>query len=134
MRLEEHREERREIDLIMLIDVVFLLLIFFLVAATTRPFLAPNIKPSETFKRYKGDRVNAPLIFDAEGRLRVGDEFIDEDGIERELKAKAINLSGKTLHIVADRNLPAQKLVKVLELAKTVGIKNIRLVTQRRRK
>lgn len=134
MRLVEHNAERREIDLIMLIDVVFLLLIFFLVAATTRPFLARDVKPAETMKRYKGDRVSAPFIIDADGRLMAGNELIDEDEIEGEMRVKALMLAGKTLHIVADRKLPARKLIDILQMAKSVGIKKIRLVTQRRRK
>jgi biopolymer transport protein ExbD len=134
MRLEEHNTERREIDLIMLIDVVFLLLIFFLVAATTRPFMAQNVKPSETMTLYKGDRVSAPLIIDADARVLAGNELIDEDEVKGLLKAKAQILAGKTLHIVADRKLPAQKLIDILEMAKSVGIHKIRLVTQRRRK
>ena len=134
MRLEEHNTKRREIDLIMLIDVVFLLLIFFLVAATTRPFLAQNVKPSETMKRYGGDRVSAPLIIDVDGRFMASNELIDEDEIEGQLKARAQMLAGRTLHIVADRKLPAQKLIDILEMAKSVGIQKIRLVTQRRRK
>lgn len=134
MRLEQHREERREIDMIMLIDVVFLMLIFFLIAATIRPFMARDIKPAETMKRYDGDRVSAPLIINTEGQLIIAGAPLEEEKIRSLMKAKAMILAGKTLHIVADRKLPAQKLIVILEQAKAAGINKIRLVTQRRRK
>lgn len=133
MKLETETPARREIDVIMLIDVVFLMLIFFLMAATIRPFAAREIEPASVTERHANDPIRTPLMLGVDGNFLQNDEPVPADEVEPYLRGVVARLEGEPLYIVADQNLSGVKLVDVLQAAKLAGASKIRLVTKRRR-
>lgn len=133
MRLPLPTKKPREENLIPLINVVFLMLIFFLVAASLRQFQARGVKPVIADDMATSESTHKPLLINADGKITLDGDLIDEQDLKKTLLQMAGRQSLATVFIVADRNLPASMFVDVLQAAKSAGVKNIRLVAQRRR-
>jgi biopolymer transport protein ExbD len=116
-----------------LINVVFLLLIFFMLAgrlAVSDPFkVDPALSASE-------GPVTAPdilVLVGADGRLALDDAIKDEAGLkaavaERMSKEKAAGPSPR-VRLKADGRAPATRVVAVMELLRSAGVQKINLLT-----
>jgi biopolymer transport protein ExbD len=134
MRLKRKTRNRDEGNLIPLINIVFLILIFFLTAGMLRSFQAENIKPAEANFSKKGERPIGPVLIGSDGQISIHGIEHDEASLLSVLQGRVTVGITKPLPVVADKSLSADKLVEVIEIAKKAGIKKIRLVTQKRSK
>ena len=132
MRLKRKKRSWNGENLIPLINIVFLMLIFFLAAGTLRPFEEENIKPAEANFTNEAVRPSGPVLLSAEGQITIDGVEQDEASLTSILQSRVAAGITSPLPVVADRNLAAGKLVEVIETAKTAGIEKIRLVTRRR--
>lgn len=124
--------EKGQLDIAPLIDVVFLLLIFFML---TSSFISPQ-----------GVRVNLPnavsgkvlppedlVIFITEkGLVLVDGKEISHKRLDAKLKVAAEGNSH--ISIKADKMTPLGKVVEVWDLCRKVGIKNLNIATERKAK
>lgn len=139
MRLHAPLPRTRTDNTIALINVVFLMLIFFLFAGSVEPNDARKITPPEvTVEREKTDTGGA-LVIDADGRItRRGAEIAPEELAEA-LAAEAVSAApsadapgaAEPLRVVADRALPARRLNEVLAAARAAGLGPVALVARR---
>lgn len=118
----------REENLVPLINVVFLLLIFFLVAGALRPFATHGVEPAATSSIEAGADPANPIVVALDGTIRVSGAVVGLDGLAGHLGALAGSVP-PTLHIVADRRLPAGLMLEIVESLGAAGIRDIRLVT-----
>lgn len=136
MNLKPRRRNRPSLDMTPLIDVVFLLLIFFMVSTTfdKQTHLkvdlpeASTVAPTET----DDDRIN--LTIDAGGHFYVNDREVintDVDTLKRALeKAAKGNLSLPVI-ITVDRNSPFQTTMTAMDAAAQAGLSQLRFVADR---
>lgn len=134
MNFHRKKKDKLEISITPMIDVVFLLLIFFMVTTTFNRETALNIKlpqaeGSEPEKHLK--EIN--LTIDADGVYYLS----GEDGLPRQLvnqkketlKQELLKLAGHTRSIPfiisADGNTPHKSVVTALDIAGQVGFKHI---------
>ncbi len=111
---------------ITLINIVFLMLIFFLVAGT----LAQPLDPELTLVRARDLAAQPPddaLVIDAAGELSYrGIPLPDIDAYVSE------HIGDRSaLRIVPDRNLPARQLVQIGNQLRAAGAERVILVTER---
>lgn len=126
IRIPSPHKPRKQESTIALINVVFLMLIFFLIAGT----LAPPRDPEVSFISTERDENAAPpdMLFIAEdGRATWRGEPVE---IESELAGWAEEHAGGAFRIAADRDLPATELVDIVGALRTAGLTNIVLVTE----
>ena len=116
---------RRQRDAtIALINIVFLMLVFFLIAGT----IAQPLDPDLTLVRTSGLNGREPpdaLVIAADGTVSFRGEFI---GITAYIQGLE-NLA--EVRIVPDRDLPAKGLVKVAADLRAAGAERVMIVTQR---
>jgi biopolymer transport protein ExbD len=128
IRPKRKKKNRNEENLIPLINIVFLILVFFLAAGMLRSFQEEEVRPPEAnFERSK--RPVEPILIDADGRITIHGIEHDQLSLRRILLSQASLGAIAPPPIVADRNLPAHKL---LDIIKATGIKKIRLITRKR--
>ena len=73
MRLRRKRRQTNDENIIPLINIVFLMLIFFLVAGALRPFQEEGITPAQANAEHEKERPLQPVMIDAEGaNYRIG--------------------------------------------------------------
>lgn len=124
-----------------LINVVFLLLIFLLMVGTVREPIPESLAMAATRQAEDRPQASNTLILGADGSLRFRGRRISlEDLPSRLREARATNpvtedrsAGMERLTIVADRRVPAERLLDLARLIAANGIEAIAIVTVRER-
>lgn len=113
-----------------LINIVFLLLLFFIVNGTIANIPDPEILPPRTIALTTGKPVGDAAYLDAGGVLKFRGSAMTPEGIRILLRREAAAGEQPTfLQIVADRRLNAARLVGVLQDFRAQGFENLSLIT-----
>lgn len=135
MNLQPSDPDEPEVNLTPLIDVVFLLLIFFMVSTTFEHQSRIQIElPEATAEASEPDDESLEIIIDAEGRYFLGDEQV----VNTELKTlkgaiskAADGREGLPVIIRADAKTPHQAVITALDATSQLGLTRISLATSR---
>lgn len=136
MKLQHHIKEDPNVDLTSLIDVIFLLLIFFMVSTTfDRQALLKVDLPDASMVEDRADMPdNLELVIDAEGRMFLNDQrLIDSEA--RTIRAAIEQAAGTQrdipLILRADRETPHHYVVTTMDVAAQLGFSNLSIATDR---
>ena len=126
MDIESPRREAPPESVIPMINVVFLLLIFFLISAT----LSPPVDATPPVSSAKGERADpAALVLDKEGAIRFGD-LTGEAAIAA--AAAAFDRSGEApFALLADAAAPGGALARAMRGLAGRGVRRVALTTLR---
>jgi biopolymer transport protein TolR len=117
-----------EINIAPLVDVMLVLLIISMLAT---PMLERGIRlelpATKTATEIEESRVVVSL--DREGRIRINDDPVHPDLLERRMKALAERAPGETVFLRADRLLPYGEVLLVMDRIRTAGVTRVALVT-----
>lgn len=133
MNLQPGDTDEPDINLTPLIDVVFLLLIFFMVSTTFEHQSRIKIElPEASAEETVQEEDSLEILVDAQGRYFLGDRQV----INTELKtlktaiSKAVGDRGEIPVIIrADANTPHQAVIRVLDATSQLGLTRISLAT-----
>ncbi len=121
--------------MISLINIVFLILIFFLIAAIIRPFQAKDIVLAKSTATDRYSRLAHTLIIDKTGNLTVNGKPASTDTLIEALSSadqtSETDEKRHRLNIIADQNLPVGVLLEHLKTMQTLKFKSIKLVTEK---
>ena len=133
----QHRtKEEPTVDMTSLIDVVFLLLLFFMVSTTFERQALMKVELPEASA--VEDRVDVPdgleLVIDGEGRMYLNDQrLIDSE--PRTIRAAMQQEAGENrdlpLILRADRQTPHHYVVTAMDVAAQLGFRNLSIATDR---
>ena len=135
MNLRPQRKDDVELNLTPLIDVVFLLLIFFMVSTTFQRASELNItlpKASEEYTEAKPDAVKVDI--DAQGRVFVNSKQLVNSQlltIREALRDATRDQKSPPLIIAADANARHQMVIKVMDAARQLNLLKITFATQK---
>ena len=126
MRFRKSTEEDPTLGTPALIDVVFLLLIFFLLTyhfdvASGVPIRLPGIAQ----RAYDDEKQRIVLVVDRENRLYLRGERIGPKDLEGRLKALLKREGPCHLILQADRDVRHGLVVQVMDIAKTAGVTSV---------
>ena len=129
MQFTSHRPRRASLDMTPLIDVVLMLVIFFML--TTTFVLAPGIKvdlpQGRSVQRVReGDAI---VLITKEGSIYYQNEQIGLPGLQGTLRQTHQQQPGMRLIIKADKQARHGRVVEVMDLAKGVGIERLAIAT-----
>jgi biopolymer transport protein ExbD len=118
------RRVRSSLDLTPLIDVVFQMLIFFLLSSS---FLAPAMKLKLPRARTLDPTHQEDLVLsaDAEGNLRLGADSVELEELEDVLRTRLETAEEKRLSFRGDRSLHYEVFVQVMEAARRAGVRDL---------
>jgi biopolymer transport protein ExbD len=136
LKLQHHIKEEPTVDLTSLIDVVFLLLIFFMVSTTfeRQALLKVDLPEASVVE----DRAETPdsleLVIDNEGRMFLNNQrLIDSEA--RTIRAAIEQAAGENRNIPlilrADRQTPHHHVVTAMDVAAQLGFMNLSIATDR---
>ncbi|MFT5134378.1 MAG: biopolymer transport protein ExbD [Gammaproteobacteria bacterium] len=134
MNLRPKRMDDVELNITPLIDVVFLLLIFFMVSTTFERESEINITLPEASEEYtdaQPDKVE--IAIDAEGRLFVNEQALVNsqlDTIREAIRNALFDLKDPQVIIVADAKATHQMVVRVMDAARQLDLVKITFATQ----
>ena len=140
MHIEVDDDEQPEIGLIALIDCIFFLLMFFMVATSFKqkeqahmekhlPITLPQAKASLDMGRAAPN----PLVIrvDRSGNVAVDERELSLDALHARLRAEAARNPARPVRIDGDGSAAYQSIVQVLDLCQFVGLTTISMHTRR---
>lgn len=131
MRISPMRTSRKPENTIALINVVFLMLIFFLVAGTLAP--APDNKVDFITLTAKDPAAPPDMLYiRADGTLTWrGNQLPLSDHVQRWENLQSGATQALPLRIAADRSLPALDLLDTIDDLRKAGVNQITLIAER---
>lgn len=132
-RRRRHHDEEMEINLIPMIDIMLILLIFFMVATTIKhseKALPIELPHSAASIDVKSEATLVVLGLDAAGNKYFGAERVTTDALHERIRQVAQANPKQEIRVDADRKTPYEHLVEVIELCQFEGLKNISLHTR----
>ncbi len=119
------KQDSVEVNLTPLIDVVFLLLIFFMVSTTFDREMQIGIQLPESSSEQAQVSEGVMIVIDAQGRIQVGELTPAEDLQHLQNQIASLNTEGARFIINADANSPHQAYIRVLDALRTQGISRV---------
>ncbi|NRB77901.1 MAG: biopolymer transporter ExbD [Saccharospirillaceae bacterium] len=133
MRFRKKRREEADINITPLIDVVFLLLIFFMVSTTFNKDKRQDITlPQSSSTNTVEQNEKVEIIVDAAGKISINDRTLNQNS-EQNLKyvLGEMNLPKDTqFYYRADQKSPLESYVLVTQTLVSMGYQNLYIVTQ----
>ncbi|MFO7563965.1 MAG: biopolymer transporter ExbD [Enhygromyxa sp.] len=128
-----HRRRQRQsslVDLTPLIDIVFQLLIFFLLTATFQESSSLDVDLARAKNQQKAPKQEAVVLsISSRGAFEVDQILVDPGALESYLCAQS--KAGKTsLHVRADKSSKHEDLVFAMDLAKACGFESLGILHQ----
>jgi biopolymer transport protein ExbD len=125
-RLARPKPSRERESTITLINIVFLMLIFFLIAGTLAPPLDDDVALIATREAEPAEPPEA-LVALADGTLRYRGEATTPEAF---MSARAAD-QDPAAKLAADRELPAANLIDIVAALRAAGATSVRVVTER---
>lgn len=134
MNLRKFRREEMAVNLTPLIDIVFLLLIFFMVTTTFRDESEIEIdlpQASEQVMEQVGDAID--IVIDRDGKFYVNKTLVINtqlDTLKRALREIKADRKSPPVIISADGMAPHQAVVTAMDAARQVGLMRMSIATR----
>ncbi|NOQ13221.1 MAG: biopolymer transporter ExbD [Methyloprofundus sp.] len=135
MNFRNKKQQPLEISLTPMIDVVFLLLIFFMVTTTfsKETMIKVQLPQAAGQAAEKDNDKVLTLTIDKSGQYFINDKALNDRTKETLSKALQAYSQHKNIPLIinADANAPVQAAISVLDTAANIGFKNITFATQK---
>ncbi|MBI2969207.1 MAG: biopolymer transporter ExbD [Gammaproteobacteria bacterium] len=135
MNLRPQRKDDVDINITPLIDVVFLMLIFFMVSTTFKRESEVNITLPEASEEYTEPKLDTVEVgVDAQGVVYVnGRKLINSQllTIREALRDAALDLKDPPVIISADAQATHQSVIRIMDAARQLGLVHITFATQK---
>lgn len=134
MMLRHDRRRDPELNITPLIDVVFLLLIFFMVSTTFDKQAELNIElPEASGKVAPTEQFKIEIVIDAEGHYYVNKRRIKDESLVTLKRAIEFTLADNKepkLIITADRKTPHEFVIRAMDAARQLGLTHLTFATR----
>lgn len=123
-------KRRALISLTPLIDVVFILLIFFMLAgelAATDPF---EVEPPSSTNENEISERDLVVLIGADGTLAVGDQVIDRRVLKEAVTAQLAEEAPRSVWLKADGEADSTEVIAVMETLRAAGVERLKIVTR----
>lgn len=127
IRIPRPQTQKQREGTIALINIVFLMLIFFLIAGTLAPPVDPEVRLITTVEAEQADPPQA-LFVTASGELRAGGMEVTVADYVAALRDETAPL---TVKLATDRDLPAERLIDVIAELRGAGVERVSVVAER---
>ena len=130
MQIREKSKKRININITSLIDVLFLLLIFFLVSSTFVEQPGMKIDLPKASKRESFRAKGYTLFISKDGSMFLNDEKIEMKDLKARLTAIKKDLGDKGLILKADEKTSYGIVIEVMDIVKQSDIKKLVVATE----
>lgn len=135
MKFKRQRSQEVGVDLTPLIDVVFLLLIFFMVSTTFTRESHLNVQlPEASGEVAETEIEQIDVVINAQGQYLVNDRQLVNnrlETLERAIRELSQDDTSLPFIITADANTPHQFVVRAMDVAGRLGFAKLSITTER---
>lgn len=126
----QEQEEAEEINMTPMLDVVFILLIFFIVTASFVKEAGIEVNRPEAATAVKKERANILVAISDKGEIWINKRRVDVRAVQANIeRLKAENPQG-TVVIQADKKATTDVLIKVMDSARAAGVFDVSIAAQ----
>lgn len=112
-----------------LINVVFLLLIFFMIAGTFQAMPPLDIEPAAANGGEAKETAAPPIAMDARGTIAIGERVVELGDVEDAWRQQTRGNNYGRVRVYADGALEANRVVELMEKLRALGVQNVQLLT-----
>ena len=124
------QEEESEINITPMLDVVFIMLIFFIVTASFVKEAGIDVNRPEAATAVKKERANILVAISDKGDIWINKRKVDIRSVQANIeRLKAENPQG-TVVIQADKKATTDTLIKVMDSARAAGVFDVSIAAQ----
>jgi biopolymer transport protein ExbD len=127
---DKKRQKAPYESVVPLINVVFLLLIFFLLAGTLKPSEPINVVVPQGEIDEVDPSDPLTIFVDEDGLVYIRDNILGPEVVATYIAAIFAEERRPEILIKADAKAPAQDVVTVLENLREIGVESVRVITQ----
>lgn len=131
MQFGQQRPTGRLISLTPLIDVVFILLVFFMLASSFLDWRSINLTVSSGVGAATSDQRAILISLKSDGSIIVGSRPVSKQALRPVMTAKLAEDREQRVVIRSDTGVPLQRAVNTLDLLRTIGATNVSLSRNR---
>jgi len=123
MKLDLDNEAIADINVVPLVDIILVVLIIFMVTAPMfiKPTINVNLPKASSGDQTAPSKLNIALT--ADGRLNLNGAFVDEATVKQKAMDEVAKNSDVQAIISADKDVPHGKVIGLLDIVKTAGVK-----------
>ncbi len=129
MKIERRKPERELVNITPLIDVVFILLVFFMLAGAIEPAEPFPISPAASSSEIRGDVQDFVILIDADGQIALDDQRLTRDGLTDAVRTALIAQPGALIQLKPDADADAVEVIEIMESIRDAGASYIVLLT-----
>jgi biopolymer transport protein ExbD len=129
MQFQFGKQEEEPDTILPLINVVFLLLIFFIMTGALHAVDYFNVDPPSSSSDIQASLDDTVILVGADGRIAIDNKEVDEVDLQLSVSDKLAADSGPVFRIKADGRVDAARVVEVMELIEAVGVRRVMLLT-----
>ena len=123
-------EEEAAIDMTPMLDVVFIMLIFFIVTASFVKEAGIDVNRPEAATAVKRDRANILIAISDKGEIWINKRRIDVRAVQANIeRLRAENPQGSVV-IQADKKATTETLIKVMDASRAAGVYDVSIAAQ----
>jgi biopolymer transport protein ExbD len=124
-----NEEEENEINLTPMLDVVFIMLIFFIVTASFIKEAGINVDRPDAYTAYKQEDAAILVAISSNDEIWIDRHKVDPNGVRAAIERLHLENPKGSLVIQADQKSTNEMLVVVMAAAKQVGVANVAIST-----
>lgn len=128
--LEKRIRKKRLPNLVPLINIVFLLLIFFMLSGTLSKKDLFEVDPPLSYTGSNAESPEMTILIRDDNKISLDDKIIPLNNLEAYLTSSLKNKSIEEVLIKADGNASSGTLSKVIRMIRNTGIKRAAIVTK----
>jgi biopolymer transport protein ExbD len=132
MEFERRRRRHTHIDIAPLVDVVFNLLLFFVITYNVAADLAIKIRLPEAITANAQAEEPVVITVDREGTVYIGEEATQIENVASIVRQRLGDTTEPSVKIKADQEAPVGLLIKVVDGVKLAGCSAFSIVAERR--
>jgi biopolymer transport protein ExbD len=129
MRYREKKDSIQAIDIAPLIDIVFILLIFFMVSTTFVKDMKLDLNRPAASSAVAASTKAIRLYVDSNGDTYLDGEPVQIWVIQSRLRDQLKTMTAKSVLVITDDGVPAGRLVEVVDQARLAGATDVGVAT-----
>jgi biopolymer transport protein ExbD len=123
-------EEEATIDMTPMLDVVFIMLIFFIVTASFVKEAGIDVNRPDAATAVKKDRANILIAISETGEIWINKRRIDARAVQANIERLHAENPQGTVVIQADKKATTEVLIKVMDASRSAGVYDVSIASQ----
>lgn len=131
MRRRRRSAGQQDIDISPLIDMVFILLIFFMVSTTFVKDMKVELERPGAASATRASSKSLRVVIDSSGNIFVDGAAVRPWMVQSRVREYLKSASAKSVLVVTDRRVAAERLVEVVDQCRLAGAKDVGVATEK---